>query len=420
MEVKGFVDEIRDLGGIKFFKLNTSDGYVQVTINKSSTPKNIVHEFDKLTRQSCIIVEGKKVENSKAPQGFEVFPERVKILSIAQTPLPLDPSGKTQAELDTRLDWRSLDLRHPRNRAIFKIQSKIVQGMTEYLNENGFLQVFTPCLMGAASEGGSEVFPVAYFDKEAFLRQDPQLHRELTILGGVEKLFDLGPSWRAELSHTTRHLCEHRACAVELSFIKDEYDVMKVEQELVADAVERVKKDCEREMELLGVEIEKPKLPFPVLEFPKVYDILAEFGKKYEIGEDYDRESEVLLWKYVKEKYKADFFFVNRFPFAVKPFYVMRVDKEPIWARSVDMIYKGVELSSGGQREHRYEKLIEQVKEKKMNLDSVEWFTKFFKYGAPTLGGFAIGIERLTMQLLDVKNVREAVLFPRTPERLLP
>ncbi|MEM5777739.1 MAG: aspartate--tRNA(Asn) ligase [Candidatus Aenigmatarchaeota archaeon] len=420
MQIKGFIDDIRDLGGIKFLKLNTSDGYIQITINKNQVDKKITEKFNSLTRQSCIIVEGKRVDNPKAPQGFEILPEDVKILSIAHTPLPIDPSGKTQAELDTRLDWRSLDLRNPRNRAIFKIQSKIVQGMTEYLNENGFLQVFTPCLMGAASEGGSEVFPVAYFDKEAFLRQDPQLHRELTILGGVEKLFDLGPSWRAELSHTTRHLCEHRACAVELSFIKDEYDVMKVEQELTVSAIKKVKQDCEKELELLEVDLQVPKLPFPVLEFPKVYDILAEFGKKYDVGEDYDRESEVVLWKYVKEKYKADFFFVNRFPFAVKPFYVMRVDEEPIWARSVDMIYKGVELSSGGQREHRYEKLIEQVKEKKMNLDSVEWFVKFFKYGAPTLGGFAVGLERLTMQMLDVKNVREAVLFPRTPERLLP
>ncbi|MEM5801239.1 MAG: aspartate--tRNA(Asn) ligase [Candidatus Aenigmatarchaeota archaeon] len=420
MQIKGFIDEIRDLGGIKFFKMNTSEGYIQITINKNQVDNKILEKFNSLTRQSCIIVEGKKVDNPKAPQGFEILPEDIKILNIAHTPLPLDPSGKTQAELDTRLDWRSLDLRHPRNRAIFKIQSKIVQGMTEYLNENGFMQVFTPCLMGAASEGGSEVFPVAYFDKEAFLRQDPQLHRELTILGGVEKLFDLGPSWRAELSHTTRHLCEHRACAVELAFIKDEYDVMKVEQELMVAAIKKVKQDCEKELELLEVDLQVPKLPFPILEFPKVYDILAEFGKKYEVGEDYDRESEVMLWKYVKEKYKADFFFVNRFPFAVKPFYVMRVDEDPTWARSVDMIYKGVELSSGGQREHRYEKLIEQVKEKKINLDSVEWFVKFFKYGAPTLGGFAVGLERLTMQMLDIKNVREAVLFPRTPERLLP
>ncbi|MCS7135071.1 MAG: OB-fold nucleic acid binding domain-containing protein, partial [Candidatus Aenigmarchaeota archaeon] len=299
MQVRGFIDEIRDLGGIKFFKLNTLDGYIQITLNKSQTSKDLLEKFEKLTRQSCIIVEGKKVENNKAPGGFEIFPEKIEILSIAHAPLPLDPSGKTKAELDTRLDWRSLDLRHPRNKAIFKIQSKIVQGMTEYLISNGFLQVFTPCLMGAASEGGAEVFSVAYFDKEAFLRQDPQLHRELTILGGIEKLFDLGPNWRAELSHTPRHLCEHRACAVEMAFIKDEYDVIKLEENLVVAAVKKVKEDCERELNLLDVELKIPKQPFPILEFPKVYDILAEFGKRFEWGEDYDRESEVLLWKYV-------------------------------------------------------------------------------------------------------------------------
>lgn len=418
--VYGFVDEIRDLGGIKFLKLNTDKGYAQITLNKKTAPKSVLNSFEVITRQSCIAVIGEEKPNTKAPGGKEIIPTKIEVFSIAQTPLPLDPSGKTPAELDTRLDWRSIDLRSPRNKAIFKIQSKLVEGMIEYLVKAGFTQVFTPCIMGAASEGGSEVFSVAYFEKEAFLRQDPQLHRELTILGGIEKLFDLGPSWRAELSHTTRHICEHRGCAVEMSYIKDEYDTMKVEEELVANAFKKVKTDCKAELELLEVKLDIPKLPFPVLKFPDIYDVLKKMGKNIEYGQDYDRESEVLLWKYVKEKYKSDFFFVNRFPFAVKPFYVMRVDEDPQWARSVDMIYKGIELSSGGQREHRYDKLIEQVKEKKMNVDSVDWFTKFFKYGAPTLGGFCIGIERLTMQMLDVKNIREVVLFPRTPERLLP
>ncbi|MCX8178869.1 MAG: aspartate--tRNA(Asn) ligase [Candidatus Aenigmarchaeota archaeon] len=420
MRVYGYVDEIRDLGGIKFFKLNTPNGYIQITINKKDINQQLLKKFESLTRQSCISVTGKENKNEKAPGGIEIFPTQLEIFSIAHSPLPLDPSGKTPAELDTRLEWRSLDLRSPKNRAIFKIQSKIIQGMTEYLNKKGFTQVFTPCILGAASEGGSEVFPVAYFEKEAFLRQDPQLHRELTILGGIEKIFDLGPSWRAEQSHTTRHLCEHRACAVELSYIKNEFDIMKVEEELVYAAMKKVKQDCEKELDVLKTDIELPKLPFPVLEFPNVYDILEEYGKKIPYGEDYDRESEVLLAKYVKEKYDSDFFFVNRFPFAVKPFYVMKIDETPEWARSVDLVYKGIEQSSGGQREHRYDKLVEQVKEKKISLDSVEWFIKFFKYGAPTLGGFAIGIERFTMQMLDIKNVRESVLFPRTPERLLP
>jgi aspartyl-tRNA synthetase len=163
-----------------------------------------------------------------------------------------------------------------------------------------------------------------------------------------------------------------------------------------------------------------PKQPFPELRFPQIYEILEEMGKHIEYGEDYDRESEVLLWRYVREKYGADFFFVNRYPFEVKPFYVMRVEDEPMWARSVDLLYKGLELSSGGQREHRYDHVITQLKEKEMTLESMAWFTDFFKYGVPPHGGFCLGIERLVMQLLDIKNVREVTLFPRTPERILP
>ena len=292
--------------------------------------------------------------------------------------------------------------------------------MEEFLNKNGFVKTFTPCLMGATSEGGADVFPVIYFLKEAFLRQDPQLHRQLVIAGGIDKLYDIGPSWRADPSHTSRHLCEHRGCAVELAFISDEYDIMRVEEQLIISGLEKVKKECKEELEVLKKEITIPKTPFPIIEFPKVYEILEEMGKKVEYGQEPDREGESLLASYVKTKFKHDFFFMNRFPFGIKPFYVMRVDDEPEWARSTDFIYKGTELSSGGQREHRYNKLMSQVKEKKMSLESVKWFTEFFKYGVPPHGGFCIGIERLVMKMLDLENVKEAVLFPRTPERLIP
>ncbi len=207
---------------------------------------------------------------------------------------------------------------------------------------------------------------------------------------------------------------------MELGFIRDEYEVMRVEENLVRGGLKKVKEECKEELELLNREAEVSSTPFPELKFPKIYEILEEFGKKIPFGEDYDRESEAILANYVKEKYKCDFFFVNRFPFKVKPFYVMRVDEEPQWARSVDLVYKGLEVSSGGQREHRYEKIVEQLKEKGISLVGMQWFTEHFKYGAPPHGGFNIGIERVTMQLLDLSNVREAVLFPRTPERLLP
>jgi aspartyl-tRNA synthetase len=195
---------------------------------------------------------------------------------------------------------------------------------------------------------------------------------------------------------------------------------MRLEEELLVAGIKRVLEENAKELELLGVEVNLPKRPFPELRFPEIYKILAEMGKEIPYGEDLDRQAERMLAQYVKEKYGAEAFFVNRFPFDVKPFYVMRVDEDPFWARSVDLIYRGLELSSGGQREHRYEKIVEQVRLKGMSLESVSWFTEFFRYGAPPHGGFNIGIERLTMALLGLENIREAALFPRAPERLLP
>jgi aspartyl-tRNA synthetase len=202
--------------------------------------------------------------------------------------------------------------------------------------------------------------------------------------------------------------------------MKDESDMMRVEEEMVASAMKNVADNCEKELKTLGINVTIPKRPFPELSFPKIYEILEEMGKKIKFGEDYDRESEELLSKHVAEKYKSDFFFINRFPSKVKPFYVMKVDEEPQWARSVDLIYRGMEQSSGGQREHRYEKIMQQVKEKKLDPETVKWFTEVFKYGVPPHGGFCLGLERFTMQLLNLKNIKEAVLFSRYPGRIQP
>ncbi len=420
VKVAGWVHDTRILGGICFLILRDSRGKVQITASKDKVKEKIMENIKALRQEDTIIVEGKVVKNKAAPGGLEIIPSSIEVISKSATPLPLDPRGITKANLDTRLDWRVLDLRSERSSAIIQIQSKVVEGMEEFLRKNGFLQVFTPCIIGGISEGGADVFPVVYFDKQAFLRQDPQLHRQLTILAGYDKIFDLGPSWRAEPSHTTKHLCEHRGCAVEMGFIKDEHDTMSLEEQLVVAVLKKIKKECKEQLEILEKEIKIPKTPFPELRFPQLYDILAEFGKKLQFGQDLDRESEKILANYVKEKYKTDFFFVNRFPFKVKPFYVMRVDETPEWARSVDLYFKDIEQSSGGQREHRYEKIISQIREKGINPESLKWFTEPFKYGAIPHGGFNIGIERFVMALLDIKNIREVVLFPRAPERYLP
>ncbi len=372
-----------------------------------------------LGSQDIIAVEGEPVEKRVAKVGPEVVPHRIEVISKSERTLPVDLTGKAESNLDTRLDWRALDLRRPEIFAVFKIQAKLVEGMEDYLRKEGFVQVFTPCLIGGTSEGGAEVFKTDYFGTEAYLRQDPQLHRQLLILGGFDKIYDLGPNWRAEPSHTPRHVCEHRGCAAELGFIEDETKTMRVEEKLVVTSLRKAA-ECEGELKLLKKEIRIPKTPFPELRFPEIYEILAGMGKKIQHGEDYDRESEVLLSQYMEKEYDSEFFFVNRFPFKFKPFYVMRVDQEPTWARSVDLVYKGLEQSSGGQREHRHTKIVQQIEEKGMDPAAMKWFTEPFKFGAPPHGGFCLGLERLTMALLDLGNIREAVLFPRTPERLLP
>jgi nondiscriminating aspartyl-tRNA synthetase len=418
--ISGWVSVVRDLGNVKFVILRDFYGIAQVTLKKGAVRDQLLDSVGKLNPEDVVTVQGSIVLRSNAPGGFELIPAELEVVSRSEPSLPVDISGKIESNLDVRLDWRVLDLRRQEVAAIFRIESKAVGAMQDYLEGKGFLHVFTPCLMGAASESGAEVFPVVYFEREAFLRQDPQLHRQLLIASGFDRLYDLGPNWRAEPSHTPRHICEHRACAAEFAFMEDESDMMRCEEDFVAYVLKRVADECEDDLKRLGKTVVQPKTPFPELRFPEVYEILAEAGKQVEFGEDYDRESEQVLASFVKREYDSDFFFVNRFPFAAKPFYVMRVEDDPQWARSVDLIYKGLEQSSGGQREHRYERIISQIREKGMNPENLEWFTKFFRYGVPPHGGFCLGVERLIMQLLDLGNVREAALFPRAPERLFP
>ncbi len=417
--LSGFVSNTRIVGkNLVFIILQDWYGYAQVVFSSKVVSEELLAEIGKLPLQSVIAVSGTIQKGNSTKYSAELLASSMEILAKSEPELPIDMVGNTATVINKRLDWRSLDLRKPENQAIFKIESKLIEGAYEYGVKNGFVNIYTPSIMGVVAESGSEMFSVDYFGKKAYLRQDPQLHRQLTIAGGFEKIFEVGPSWRAELSHTIRHLCEHRTIAFEMAYISDEKDTMRLEEEVIISAFKKVKKDCKKELELLQKKIKVPKAPFPELKYPEIYGILEGLGRKIEYGKDHDWESEVLLAKYVKKKYKSEFFFINRFPFAVKPFYVMRVDDEPMWARSVDMIYKGIEMSSGGQRENRHDKLMAQMKEKGMK--NVEWFTDVFKYGVPPHGGFSIGIERLTMQLLGIGNVRETTLYPRDPERLVP
>ncbi|MCK5625885.1 aspartate--tRNA(Asn) ligase, partial [Candidatus Bathyarchaeota archaeon] len=234
--ISGWVKKVRDLGRVKFIILRDCKGIVQITFKRGIVTDSLFEIIEGLGQEDVISVRGNVVKRENTPQGVEVIPSEVDIVDKAIRPLPMDISSKIESNLDVRLDWRVLDLRKPETAAIFKIQAKIVEAIMKFLSEKEFLQVFTPCLMGTASESGAEVFPVVYFEKNAFLRQDPQLHRQLLIAAGFDKIYDLGPNWRAEPSHTPRHLCEYRACAVEFAFMVNESDIMRVEEDLIIAA----------------------------------------------------------------------------------------------------------------------------------------------------------------------------------------
>jgi aspartyl-tRNA synthetase len=420
VEIFGWVHDVRTLGGLSFVLLRNSKGIVQITVPRKAVEGSIFALVSSLRQEDVISCSGVVKESKAARMGVEVVPDRIDLLSKAAAPLPLDPRGVTPASLDTRLTWRSLELRRPETNAVFQLENAVVEAFEEHLRDHGFIRTFTPSILGGISEGGSEVFKVDYYGKPAFLRQDPQLHRQLTIAGGFDRIYDLGTNWRAELSHTPRHISEHRTIAPELAFIKDERDPMRVEEEMVAHGIRFIREKCSDALSLLGVEPEVPKVPFPEVDFPEVYTTLEKLGKKLPHGADIDDPTQRELATHVKEETGSDFFFLNRFPSAAKPFYVMKVDEDPEYARSVDLVFRGIELSSGGQREHRHEKIVAQIREKGMNEEGLKWFTEPFRYGVPPHGGYSFGIERFVAYLLNMPNIKEAVLFPRDPETLLP
>ncbi|BCS90662.1 MAG: aspartate--tRNA(Asn) ligase [Candidatus Micrarchaeota archaeon] len=414
----GFVANKREISSrLLFIILRDSNGEAQLVINENTDSRSI-ELARSIGMQNVIMVKGTVTDTNSKQFEAELKVSDIMLLADSIQEFPIDIMNYTETSIDKRLNWRSLDLRKLQNQAIFKIQSAMVNAAIKYLTSTGFIQVFTPCIIGAPSESGAEMFSIVYFDREGFLRQDPQLHRQLTIAGGFERIFEVGPSWRAEKSHTNRHLCELRSIAVEMAYINDERDIMNLEEDLVIAMLKEVKESCNKELKILNKEVNIPKKPFPEVTYPEIYDLLKRLGINIKYGEEHSWEAEVKLGQYFLKEYGSEFFFIRRFPFKHKPFYVMRYDDNPEWARSVDLIFKGVEISSGGQRENRYNKLIENVNEKGMK--NISWFTDFFKYGVPPHGGFAIGIERITKQLLDIENIREVALFPRDPERMLP
>lgn len=418
VEVAGWVHDKRKLGGLVFIILRDRTGLIQVTLPKKFISPVVFEVARSLSKESVISVNGKVQKEEKAPNGYEIIPESIEILSSAATPLPLDPSGKVDANLDTRLDNRVMDLRRPEVNAVFRIRDVAISAGREFLTESGFIEIQTPNIISTSSEGGTELFPVSYFEKEAFLAQSPQLYKQMMMGTGLDRVFEIATYFRAEEHDTIWHLNEVSAIDCELAFIKDETDVMKVIESLVVAMINGVRERCSQQLDVLKKEIPKPKTPFPMIRYDDALKTLKDEGMKIPFGEDLTTETEKKLGEIMKEK-GHELYFVTKYPLKIKPFYTLP-DENPTYSNSFDLEYGGREIVSGSQRVHEHDLLVERIKKKDLNIEGFASYLSAFKYGMPPHGGFGLGIERFLVLLLDLPNIREAALFPRDRKRLEP
>lgn len=411
--VMGRVGDVRDLGGIKFFILSDISGPIQVTAPKAKTDKKVLAKIDSLTQESAVAVKGKVVAAKQAPRGVEVVPLDIKILNLAVVPLPLDPRGRVKANLDTRLDARALDLRRPESLATFKIRHQALQSAREHLISEDLIEVNTPKIVATATESGAALFPISYFEREAFLSQSPQLYKEV-LTGCFERVFEVGPIYRAEEHDTPRHLNEAISIDIEVAYATAE-DVMKILEDLIVKVFSQVKRTCAKELKVLEHKLEIPKKPFQRITYGEALKRLEQAGVKVPWGEDLPTPAERKLGELVGGAY-----FVVNWPMAIKPFYTMPKRDDPKLAEAFDLMYGEIELASGGTRVHQETLLVKQLKQKGLNPQSFESHLQNFRTGLPPHAGWGLGLDRLTMTLTGAENIRECVLFPRDRKRLTP
>ncbi len=419
--VGGWVQDLRNLGGISFLQLRDRDGVIQVTILKKRS-KELFDLVASLPRESVLLVTGTVKESKEARAGFEVLPDKIVVLNKAETPLPLGVIDKVGADLDTRLNNRFLDLRKEDIRAIFQIEAKAIEGIRGFLVSEGFVEVSTPKIVAAGAEGGSTLFPIKYFDRSAYLAQSPQLYKQNLMSTGLDRIYEIAHAYRAEASDTIRHIAEFISLDVEMAFIESSEDVMAVAEGIVVSSLEYVRDRAKVELQKLGITIGQPMTPFPRVKYKEAVEIVKAAGLRIEHGDDLGTEGEKALGEVMKREKNCELYFITEFPTSLKrgTFYAKRSDEDPETTGYFDLDYKGQEIVSGGQREHRYNVLVEQMRENNLNLESFDFYLKAFRFGMPPHGGFGFGVERYVQKMLDLPNIREAVLYPRDRSRLVP
>lgn len=407
--VKGWVHDTRDLGKVKFLILKDITGRIQVTSLKDKADKKVFGEIDKIPRESVVAIEGKAVKSKQAPGGIEILPEKIEILGEAEQPLPIDVSDFSKTELPKRLDYRFLDFHRNRTQAIFKIQSEIANAFREHFKNKGYIEMQPPCIISAASEGGTELFSVQYFEQKAFLAQSPQLYKQM-LACSMEKTFMITPVWRAEKHNTPRHINEIRQMDIEAAFM-DQTSAMKEIEHVMQHIVKTVLENCKSELNLLNIKLKIPKAVYLSYE-----EAIKKVGGKS--GDDFTPEQE----KKLCAMHPGDVVFTHSWPSSIKPFYIMPKDQNPKakLSEGFDALYGGMEISSGGQRIHIPKLLIERIKAKGLNPKNFQSYIDSFRYGTPPHAGWSIGLERLTQVICGLDNIKEATMFPRDRDRLVP
>ena len=404
----GWVVDLRKLGKMAFLTVRDVTGMCQVIVKGDS-----MSLLEGLNRQSVVRILG-KIQASKAKDfDFEVSATEIQVLAKAEYPLPIDPIGRLESDIDNRLNSRALDMRNQKTASIFKLRSKVLASIRETLIKRKFIEINTPKIIGSASEGGADLFGLDYFGQKAYLAQSPQLYKEQMTIG-LERVFEISSFYRAEKSHTGRHLSEFTSVDIEAAMM-DYTDVMDVLESIVVDVFKNTSENCKTEQQEIGYEIKVPSSPFERVTYTQALEELSSMDIKIEFGEDL-QDSHL---RSLGEKHPG-FFFLTDWPMKLKPFYIHEKDDDPTLSRSFDLQYGYLELSSGGRRLHDPEQLKSRLKEQDLDPTSFEEHLKTFGWGMPPHSGWGMGLDRLMTVLIGIDNVREVVLYPRDPDRLKP
>ncbi len=420
--VCGFVQRIRDMADVQFLVVRDATGAVQV-VNEPKANPQLGATVTGVTRESAVIVRGTVVENPVVKLGgIEIKLSDLTVVGPNHDQLPVDPFGSV-ADLDKRTDWRYLDLRHPKNLLIFKIQTLAEMAMREFWLKENFIEIHSPKLLSAPSESGAELFELKYFETTAYLAQSPQFYKQMAMAAGFEKVFEIGPVFRANPSFTSRHDTEFTSVDVEISWVESHEDVMQFEERWLQHTFQRIKEHYGDEIKkVYQTDFDVPTLPFPRIKHAEAAELLRSKGQQGLVRPDgdLDPQGERFLADYIKKQHGHEFVFIIDYPITVRPFYHMRYPDAPTVTKSFDLVWRGLEITTGAQREHRYDVLREQAIQKGLTPHGIQFYLDFFKHGCPPHGGFGFGLTRMLMMMLGLKNVREVTYLYRSPARLTP